>query len=195
MNPFDKGILLWLNGLAGNTPVLDGFMRLFASDFLVPMLGVLSLVGLWFAGRTPAQRERFQITLFAGAAAVGFANLAVVIVNLIWERPRPFNAMPEQVNLLFYPSTDPSFPANPAAVGFAAATAVCLASKKLGLLLAIAATTQAVARVYVGVFYPTDVIGGAVVGMAIVALPFALRRLLRPLPDIAIRAARAVLLA
>lgn len=195
MNSFDTRILLWLNGLAGETPAVDGFMRLFASDFLVPMLGVLSLVGLWFAGRTPAERERYQITLFAGAAAVGFANLAVVIVNQIWERPRPFNAMGDRVNLLFYPSTDPSFPANPAAVGFAAATAVCLANRKLGAMLAVAATIQAVARVYVGVFYPTDVIAGALVGIAIVGLPLGLRRLFRPLPEIAIRVARAFLLA
>ncbi|MBI4305076.1 MAG: phosphatase PAP2 family protein, partial [Chloroflexi bacterium] len=112
-----------------------------------------------------------------------------------WARPRPFNAMPDQVNLLFYPSTDPSFPANPAAVGFAAATAVWLANRKLGVLLAVTTVVQAVARVYVGVFYPTDVIGGAFVGVVIVGLPLALRRLLRPLPELAIRAGRAFLLA
>lgn len=103
--------------------------------------------------------------------------------------------MPEDVNLMFYPSTDPSFPANPAAVGFAAAMSVALVSPRLGVLLALAAAAQAIARVYAGVFYPTDIVAGAVVGVAIVAVPLTLRRLLRPVPELVIRAGRAFLLA
>lgn len=188
-------VLFWLNGIAGSHDVLDAAMRLLASDYLVPIMGVFSIVGLWFAGRTPAERERFQITLFVGAASVGLANLAVLIANVLWHRPRPFNVMPADVNLMFYPSTDPSFPANPAAVGFAAATSVALASPRLGAFLAVAAAAQAVARVYAGVFYPTDVIVGAAVGVAIVAVPLTLWRLLRPIPELVIRAGRAFLLA
>jgi undecaprenyl-diphosphatase len=195
VNAFDRAVLFWLNGLAGRNQFFDAAVRLLASDYLVPMLGVLSIVGLWFAGRTPAERERFQITLFVGAASIGLANLAVLSVNVLWHRPRPFNAMPEEVNLMFYPSTDPSFPANPAAVGFAAAMSVALVSPRLGVLLAAAAAAQAIARVYAGVFYPTDIVAGAAIGAAIVAVPLTLRRLLRPIPELVIRAGRAFLLA
>ena len=195
MNPFDEELLFWLNGLAGRYTILDAIMRFLASDYLVPLLGVLSVVWLWFAGRTPVERERFQITLFVGAASIGLANLAVLIVNQLWDRPRPFNAMPDEINLMFYPSTDPSFPANPAAVGFAAAASVALVNPRLGAFLAVAASAQAVARVFAGVFYPTDVIAGAAVGVVIVLVPLALWRLLRPVPELVIRTGRAFLLA
>jgi undecaprenyl-diphosphatase len=195
MNVFDEKLLFWLNGLAGRYDALDALMRVLASDYLVPLLGVLSIVGLWYAGRTPAERERFQVTLLIGAASVGLANLAVVLLNRVWDRTRPFAVMPDQVNLMFYPSTDPSFPANPAAVTFAAATSVALASPRLGAVLALAAAGQALARVYAGVFYPTDVLAGAAVGVAIVGVPLALRHLLRPLPELVIRVGRALMLA
>lgn len=195
MNPFDREILFFLNGLAGRSDLLDAVMRITVGDQLVAVLGVVTLVGIWFAGKTPAERERMQITLFVGAASIGLANLAVYTINFLWARPRPFVAMPESVNLLFYPSTDPSFPANPVAVAFAIAGSVWLINRPLGLSLGALATVQAVARVFVGVAYPTDVIGGAVVGLLVLTGTLGLRRLIRPIPEMTVRLARAFLLA
>jgi len=195
VNPFDRETLLFLNGLAGRSDLLDAVMRIVVGDYLVAVLGVVTLVGLWFAGKTPAERERMQVTLLAGAASVGLANLAVTTINSIWARPRPFVAMPESVKLLFYPSTDPSFPANPIAVAFAIAGAVWLINRRLGTSLIALAAVQAVARVYAGVAYPTDTIGGAVVGLLALTGAIGLRRLIRPIPEMTIRLARAFLLA
>lgn len=195
LNPFDRELLFFLNGLAGQFELLDAIMRITVGDQLVAVLGVVTLVGIWFAGKTPAERERMQVTLFVGASSVGLANLAVHVINFIWARPRPFAAMPDSVNLLFYPSTDPSFPANPVAVAFAIAGAVWLVNRPLGLTLGALASLQAVARVFVGVAYPTDVIGGAAIGLLVLACALGLRRLIRPIPEITIRAARALLLA
>ena len=52
--------------------------------------------------------------------ALGFANLAVTILNHHYFRERPF-AVYELSNLL-YQATDSSFPANPTAIAFGAAT-------------------------------------------------------------------------
>jgi membrane-associated phospholipid phosphatase len=52
-----------------------------------------------------------------------------------------------------------------------------------------------VARVYAGVFYPTDVIAGAAVGVAVVGVALGIWRLIRPVPELVIRAGRALLLA
>ena len=51
-------------------------------------------------------------------------------------------------------------------MGFALATAVFVRHRRTGAALYVLAFLWGFARVYAGVHYPTDVIGGAVVGIA-----------------------------
>jgi undecaprenyl-diphosphatase len=67
---------------------------------------------------------------------------------------------------LFYPPTDSSFPANSAGVAFSIATVVFFHHRKLGLLMYALAFMWGLARVFAGVHYPTDILGGAVIGVA-----------------------------
>ncbi|MFE9725743.1 phosphatase PAP2 family protein [Streptomyces sp. NPDC005794] len=64
---------------------------------------------------------------------------------------------------------DWSFPSNHAALASAAAVALLLVSRRLGLLALAAAVLMGASRVWVGVHYPHDVLIGFVVG-ALVAL-------------------------
>jgi undecaprenyl-diphosphatase len=138
------------------------------NDYFILISLSLTLVALWFIGKNIKQREHYQRAVFQAAASMGLATGFVKIINLHYTRLRPFEAMPEllpQVERLFYPPTDSSFPSNPAAVSFAAATAVWFSHRKMGLFLYILAFSMCFARVYVGVHYPLDIIGGAAIAV------------------------------
>ena len=190
MNSMDASLLIWLNGLSGNIKSFDDLMRLIASDYLMPLVFSLSMFGLWFSGKTSSQRMAYQSTALIGISALSISNIVVWLINSLWNRPRPFLDHPDELNLLFYSPTDPSFPANPVAIGFAVAMAAWTVNRKFGLWLFAAASLYGFSRVYVGVFYPTDIVAGALVGIAVYGFTSYLRRVLEPLVTMVVRLAR-----
>ena len=82
------------------------------------------------------------------------------------DRLRPYIAHPH-THLLIARSSDPSFPSDHATAAFAIATAVGLYDRRFGMTLVVLGAVLAVSRVYVGTHYPTDVVGGALIGIAV----------------------------
>ena len=189
----DQAALLWLNGWVGHFPWLDSIVRLVVSDYLAPMLLSLAMLGMWFTGANIAARGSNQYGAMAGVIALLLANLTVQVMNQFIFRPRPFEAL--HVTLLFYQPVDSSFPANPAAVGFSVATAVWLWNRKVGTAMFALAALYSLSRVYAGVCYPTDILGGAAIGVAAGLLAAFILRQFKPLPAFILRLARAVYLA
>ena len=190
MTAFEAEIVIWLNGFSGSFKSFDDLMRIAASDYLMPLVFSLGMLGLWFSGKTPAERVRYQVQMLVGIGALSIANVVVWLFNITLDRARPFVEYGDQLNLLFYPPTDPSFPANPVAVGFAASTAVWVINRKLGWWMYAAATLFGFSRLYAGVFYPTDIIGGALVGIAVYSFTTYHRRFLEPLVTTFVRLIR-----
>lgn len=191
MNKFDTEITLWLNGFVGDWGPLDWLMAILASDLLIPPLFALVIIGAIFAGATPEQRREWQRAAFRGVMAIAISNWAILAINGVWDRTRPYIAMPGDVTLLFYPATDPSFPANPTAVGFAVAGALWKVNPRLRYTLMALGLIVGFARVYVGVFYATDVIGAAALGFALAYIAGWVYRIFDPALDLAFRVARA----
>ena len=189
----DEKLFLWINGLAGNFMPLDTFVQWVVSDYLIPVSMALALVGLWFVGNNGETRRKHQLGVFVALTSMGLSNLAVFMVNLVYFRPRPF--VDHDITLLFYPPTDSSFPSNAVAAAFAIALAVWGVNRRVGAAFLVGAGLYAFARVYAGVHYPLDIIGGALVACGATFLAFKLRDLLRPLLDWAIKAARILCLA
>ncbi|MDA1036028.1 MAG: phosphatase PAP2 family protein [Chloroflexi bacterium] len=189
----DEAILLWLNGWVGRSTLLDGLMEVLVSDYLAPVLLSLALLALWFHGDSNADRLRNQLVSVVGAMSIGFSNLLILTLNSQFARDRPFVDL--DVALHFYEPTDSSFPANVAAVGFAAATSVFLRHRRLGAALYAVATTWSVARVFAGVHYPSDILAGAAIGVAMAFAAVLVTRILLVLIRPSLRFARLLYMA
>jgi undecaprenyl-diphosphatase len=113
--------------------------------------------------------------LILTVAAVYLADAAAGLLKALVDRPRPFVRYPEPKILVPRPH-DASFPSGHAATSFAAATILSFAFPKAAPAFLVLAAAVAYSRVYVGVHYPLDVLGGAALG-ALVAI--ALLRLVR----------------
>ena len=189
----DEKLFLWLNGWVGRFAPFDEAVGWIVSDYLVPVGLVLAMLGLWFMGATQAERHKHQLGVFVGMSATAIASLVVLIINVLYSRPRPFVDL--DVSMLFYQPTDPSFPSNGAAAAFALAASGWGVNRGIGYFMLAAAGLYSFARVYAGVHYPLDVIVGALIGMTVALLVFKLKDLLEPVPTIVLKAFRIFCLA
>ena len=113
-------------------------------------------------------------------AADGIADLLARGLKSLVDVERPAFRYAEPKALVPVPH-DHSFPSGHAATSFACATTLALAFPRLAVPLYVLAAAIAYSRVYVGVHYPLDVLGGAVLGIAVAAgLAFLGRRWRRP---------------
>jgi undecaprenyl-diphosphatase len=111
--------------------------------------------------------------------AVALADWSAIGMKALFDRDRPPLRFPEPDPLVRVPQ-DGSFPSGHAATSFAGATILAFAFPRLAPLLYVLAAAVAFSRVYVGVHYPLDIVGGAVLG---VLIAIALRRLVRVRPQ------------
>ena len=147
---------------------------------------IIATLLLWFVGR-PGVVDRWRL---ACASAFGAAALALVcgqIVARIWSHPRPFVSHPAGIDLLTAHTTDAGFPSDHATAAFAIAAAVVHFSRRVGILFLAGAVVIALSRLFAGVHYPIDVIGGAGIGIiaALLVIHTPLQRIVQRLCEFA----------
>lgn len=177
MTPPDAPISEWLTGVVGRFSALDWVMRLLVTDFFVPVTICLMLLWLWYS-RPSRERDTVQKGVMAAATSIGISTLVVHILNQFEFWPRPFEAYQSArlaAERIFYLPPDPAFPSNPATISFAAATAVLLFNRRWAAVMFLLATLWSFARLYAGIHYLIDVVGGAAFGALtalVVSRPF-----------------------
>lgn len=154
-----------INGLAGTYRELDVVM--IACAKYAPFVYALVLVALWLTWTHRNQSGAF----LAGLSAL-FALGIGQIVGALFPRERPY--LVHQVNLLVSRSPDTSFPSDHATLAFAVGVMVWRFNRPLGIVLLLFGAVTAFARIFVGVHYPSDVLGGAILGSVVSLLIAAL---------------------
>lgn len=157
---FDTQLFYLLNSFAGKSPFLDSVI-VFCATYLAYLV-VIALLALVFLSRY-SKREKWMLLIVAGTASV-IARFGITeLIRAFSHRPRPFATLPDVHYLL----TDSawSFPSGHAAFFFALSTVLYLYDKKWGTGFFIATIVITVSRVIAGVHYPSDIIGGAIIGI------------------------------
>ena len=127
--------------------------------------GRLGLLWIVLALVLAVAYRRFGVLILT-LVAVALADWSATAIKALVDRPRPPLRYPEPKTLVAVPH-DASFPSGHAATSFAAATILAISFPRLAPLLYLLAAAVAFSRVYVGVHYPLDIVGGAVLGVLI----------------------------
>ncbi|MFH9471024.1 phosphatase PAP2 family protein [Streptomyces clavifer] len=170
-NP-DVSLLYDINGLAKAAPTWFDQVMGFVGEFGIMLAMVLLGLWCWWSVRRRGTTED-SVTGVAGLVWAPLAAGIAVIINIpirgFVERPRPFNDH-EGLEVLVEGKTDFSFVSDHATLAMAIAVGIFVANRKFGLFAIALAILEGFCRVYMGVHYPTDVIGGFALGTAVALL-------------------------
>ncbi|MGW0994997.1 phosphatase PAP2 family protein [Streptomyces sp. NPDC002520] len=191
-NP-DVDLLYDINGLAKDAPRwLDRVME-FVGEYGLLLAMVLLVLWCWWTVRRrggPDAASSVAALLWAPLAA-GIAVLVNVPIRGFVERPRPF-VDHQGLAVLVTGKNDFSFVSDHATITMALGVGLFVADRRFGVAGIGLALLEGFCRVYMGVHYPTDVVGGFALGTAVALLlsPLA-SALLTPLTKAVERSPRA----
>ncbi len=163
---YDVTIFDGINGLANHSVVADA-IGIFIADYVPYLLGIWLLL-FFFRPKPDLKKNRAMVFL---ALTSGFIARFIVktIIVIFYQRPRPYVSLSPLHKIVpmspFY--NFESFPSGHALFFFAVSAIVYCFNKKLGIIFFICSLCIGLARIFVGVHWPSDILGGAVLGTGI----------------------------
>jgi undecaprenyl-diphosphatase len=170
-NP-DVDLLYDINGLAKDAPHWFDRVMEFVGEWGLLLAMVLLVVWCWWSVRRRGGADEAASSVAAlvwAPLAAGIAVLVNVPIRGFVERPRPF-VDHQGLDVLVTGKSDYSFVSDHATLTMAMAVALFVANRRFGLAGLGLALLEGFCRVYMGVHYPTDVIGGFALGTAVALL-------------------------
>ncbi|MFD7711909.1 phosphatase PAP2 family protein [Streptomyces sp. NPDC059786] len=169
-NP-DVSLLYDINGLAKDAPHWFDRGMEFVGEYGLLLAMVLLVLWCWRGVRRDGGRNAAPsvAALVWAPLAAGLAVLVNVPIRGFVERPRPFKDH-DGLEVLITGKNDFSFVSDHATLTMAMAVGLFVANRKFGLVGIGLALLEGFCRVYMGVHYPTDVVGGFALGTAVALL-------------------------
>lgn len=164
INNFDIQLFTYVNQFAGHLKALD-FIGVFFAQYLAYGLVAFIVILLFY----PKNNRYFNRIMVIVSVFSGLVSRFVIkeIIILFYHRPRPYMVLSGIHKLIPTTLTDnfQSFPSGHATFYFALAMSLYYFNKKIGTYYLAAASVMGIARVFVGVYWPTDIVGGAILGI------------------------------
>lgn len=165
LSAFDEELLLLINGL--HTPILDSFMWFVSDKWVwIPFYVLLAC----FVVRHYSWHHGFLCLLMIAATIAATDQTCASFLRPLLARLRPSNPDNPISSLIHivnnYHGGRFGFPSCHAANSFALAAflSLCFRNKYITISMAIWTTLLVYSRLYLGVHYPSDILGGMAVG-------------------------------
>lgn len=164
----DRSLFHFINWTLGNS-VFDILMP-FLTDLNKTLLGKILAGSIWILLVWKGGKKGRLVAFFLIPLIVLSDQLSSSIVKKIITRPRPCHTidgvrMVENIRLLVDCGSGFSFPSSHAVNNFAAASYFSYFYRRWTWAFCTFAALVAFSRVYVGVHYPSDIVGGAIIGV------------------------------
>lgn len=165
---WSEKLFLRVNALIGMSKTLDACM-IFAARWLIFVF--MALVVIWLFFSEPEQMFYFIFILGTGILASIIFNWTVA---LFMHRPRPVIEFPKITQLIKPHQTFKSFPSDHTTIAFTIGLIVVFigVEQYLAVVFMSIATIIAISRVYVGVHFPRDIVGGIFMALIIASISF-----------------------
>jgi len=153
-----------LYGLSHQSVWLD-VVGVFFAEYTAYLTTVILVVALMWPNKN---RDKRRIAVVISVAAAFIARYVVKgVIVFAYQRPRPFVDLATVHPLInsFSWENLQAFPSGHTIFFFALAAALYGFNKKVGIGAFIVAAVVGVSRVYVGVHWPSDILGGAILGI------------------------------
>ena len=184
----DYWVFQTINSFANKSNEIDFILATTASDFLIPVGFGLILLHRWFSATSYDQRNRNQKLVVLSIINMTVATSLVYILNQWFFRERPFST--HEVNLIFYQPTDSSMPSNYAAGIMGLALPFLRVSLKQTILIILMVLAGSFSRIFVGIHYPSDVLGGFILATLAIPITLTIDRYTSSIQDHTLRIAR-----
>lgn len=147
-----------INGFAGKWRWLD-----YTGMFCAQYLGYFLLL-LLFLFLVINFKKYWRMVIEAIIAGLFTRFILAGIIWWLWFRPRPFVVL-NFIPMIGQSPAESGFPSGHASFYFALSTIVYYYNKKAGILFFVSSALIVLARVFVGVHWPSDILVGAVLGV------------------------------
>lgn len=158
METFNDTVFLWLNAPAHPDPWVLSAAAVLANWLI--WLAPLILIAGWLYGDGTTRR-----TVILSALAGTLGLLVNQLIALVWTHPRPFVLGLGHTFMLHAP--DSSFPSDHLTLWWAIAFSLLVQARLRfpATLMAVSGIAIAWARIYLGVHFPLDMVGAAIVAV------------------------------